>query len=224
MKRLRAAALFLMTALFCSSINVFAQTTTLSKKDTQGWTDVQLIVPLNKKVEFFFQGTLRVGDNLTMPVDERWGAGFNYKLNKYFTLNELYFHREAKPPNGRQECEDRLSFGATLQKPIGKFTLSDRNWFERRWREPQVDAWRYRNRLRLEHPFKINKTKFMWFVSDEIFYDWSAHDWMRNRAAIGASHAFNKHFTGELYYLIQSDGRSRPGDINVIGTTLRFRM
>ena len=192
--------------------------------DTQSWNDFQLTVPLSKKVDFVTQLTLRFGDNLTAPVDERWGFGFNYKVNRYVTLNESYFNREARPPHGRRESEIRLTLGATLQKPIGKFTLSDRNWFERRWREPQVDAWRYRNRLRLEHPFQINNTRFTWFISDEVFYDWSFNDWVRNRAAVGANHTLNKHLTLELYYMRQNDGRSRPGDLHIIGSVWRFKM
>lgn len=194
------------------------------RADNQSWNDVQLTIPLNKKFDFLIQGTIRIGGNLTTAVDERWGFGFNYEVNKYLTLNELYFHREAKPPNGRQEHEDRLSFGATVRRPIGKFSLVDRNWFERRWRSPQVNSWRYRNRIQLEHPFTIRKAKFTFFVSEEPFYDWSVHDWVRNRFGAGASHVFNKHFTGDLYLMRQSDGRSRPGDVNVIGTVLRFRM
>ena len=69
----------------------------------------------------------------------------------------------------------------------------------------------------------IRKAKFTGYVSDEVFYDWSLHDWVRNRATLGASYTFNKHFTGDLYFMRQNDGRSRPGDINVIGTVLRFR-
>jgi hypothetical protein len=126
---------------FASPASVRTQTR-VPKADTQSWNDVQLTVPLNQKVDFLLQGTVRIGGNLTTAVDERWGFGFNYKAWKYVTLNELYFHREAKPPNGRQEREDRLSLGATVRFPLGKFTLSNRNWFERRWREPQVDAWR----------------------------------------------------------------------------------
>jgi hypothetical protein len=215
-------AWFLAAVLVCTA--EAAAQSRIPENDTQSWNDVQLTIPLNKKVDFLIQGTLRIGDNLTTAVDERWGAGFNVKLNQYITLSESYFSREARPPNGRRERETRLTRGVTFQFPIGKFTLSDRNWFERRWREPQDDAWRYRNRVRLEHPFKLGKTKFNWFISDEVFYDWSVKDWARNRAAIGASHAFNKHFTGDLYYMRQNDGRSRPGDLHVIGTTLRFRL
>jgi hypothetical protein len=223
MSQTKFAVVFLILILVCSTGRALAQTQ-VPKADTQSWNDVQLTIPLSKKVDFLIQGTLRFGGNLSTAVDERWGFGFNYKVNKYVTLNELYFHREARPPNGRHEVEERLTLGATLRKPIGKFSLIDRNWFERRWRQPQVDAWRYRNRIQLEHPFKIHKAKFTWFVSDEVFYDWSLHDWVRNRFAVGASHAFNKHFTGDLYYLRQNDGRSRPGDVNVIGTVMRFRL
>ncbi len=211
--------------LMCAAGDARAQTpSTVPKADTESWNDVQLTIPLSQKVDFLIQGTVRIGGNLTTPVDERWGFGFNYKVQKYITLNELYFHREAKPPNGKHEDEDRLSFGATLNIPIRRFTLVNRNWLERRWRHPQIDAWRIRNRVRLEHPLKIRKQQFTFFVSDEVFYDWSLHDWVRNRFAVGANHAFNKHFTLEVYGMRQNDGRTLPGDLNIIGTAMRFRL
>lgn len=194
------------------------------KSDTQSWNDVQFTIPLNKKVEMVFTGTLRLGDNLTDPVDERWGIRFNFAVTKYVTLQALYFHREAKPPNGKPESEDRGAFGANVRVPLGKFTFNTRNWFERRWRDPQVDAWRYRNRLQLEHPFKIGKHKFVWLVNDEVFYDWSLHVWPRNRASFGINHTFNKHLTLDTYVMRQNDGRTRPGDLNIIGTTWRIRL
>ena len=225
MTRLKPLLLLLTTVLPYAAGASSAQTPTrVPQADTQSWNDIQLTIPLSKEVDFLIQGTVRMGGNLTTPVDERWGFGFNYKISKYVTLNELYFHREAKPPNGRQEHEDRLTLGATLRIPVKKFSLIDRNWFERRWRQPQVDAWRYRNRIQIEHPFKLNKATFTFFVADEVFYDSSQGTWTRNRFAVGASHAFNKHFTGELYVMRQNDGRTRPGDVNVIGTILRFRM
>jgi uncharacterized protein DUF2490 len=222
MRQLRFPALFL-TAMFLFAGSSRAQTK-VPKTDVQSWNDIQLTIPLSHRADFLIQGTVRIGGNLTTPVDERWGFGFNYKIQKYVTLNELYFHREATPPNGRHEYEDRLSFGATLTIPIGRFALVNRGWFERRWRKPQVDAWRYRNRVRLEHPFKIQKRQFTFFVSDEVFYDWSLHDWARNRFGVGASHTFNKHFGLEVYGMRQNDGRTRPGDVNIIGTVMRFRL
>jgi hypothetical protein len=220
---MRRPAWFGLTVLLLAA-SAAAQTNGARETDVQNWNDFQFTVPLNKKLDFVLTGTLRFGDNLAKPVDERFGAAFNYKLNSDVTLAAWILGREARAPHGRREHETRLTLGATYQKSIGKFTLSDRNWVERRWREPQIDAWRYRNRIRLEHPFQINKTKFTWFVSDEVFYDWSFHDWVRNRAAIGASHAFNKHFTLELYYMRQNDGRSRPGDLHILGSLWRIKL
>ena len=225
MTRLRPFVLLLTTILPYAAGQTCAQSQTqVPKAGTQAWTDIQLTIPLSKKVDFLIQGTVRIGGNLTTAVDERWGFGFNYKVHKYVTLNELYFHREAKPPNGREEHEDRLSLGATLRKPIRKFTILDRNLFERRWRQPQIEAWRYRNRIQIEHPFKINQATFTFFVSDEVYYDSSLGTWTRNRFTVGANHVFNKHFSAGLYVVRQNDGRTRPGDLNVVGTHLRFRM
>ena len=220
---MKIGALFVGAILFCTT-HATGQTRVVPKSDTQSWNDIQFTIPLYKKTEFVLIGTLRLGDDLTKPVDERWGLRLNYALTKYVALQALYFHREARPPNGRHEREERGTVGANLRVPLGKFTFNTRNWFERRWREPQVDSWRYRNRLQLEHPFKIGKTKFVWVVSDEFFYDWSVNDWVRNRFAVGVNHTFNKHFTLDTYVMRQNDGRSRPGDLSIIGTTWRIKL
>jgi hypothetical protein len=211
------------SAVFFGVTNGRAQSA-VPESDTQNWTDLQVTIPLSKKAEFVITETLRIGDNITKFVDEREGFRFNYAIQKYVTLQTLYFHRDAKAPRGRQEREERITLGANFRVPLGKFTLNTRNWFEHRWRHPQVDAWRYRNRIQLDHPFKIGKTKFSWIINDEFFYDWSFHDWVRNRFSVGGSHAFNKHLTLEVYVMRQNDGRARPGDINIIGTVWRVRL
>ena len=59
------------------------------------------MIPLNKRADFLVQGTLCFGGNFSTSVDERWGFGFNYKIQKCIAVNELYFHRESKIPNGQ---------------------------------------------------------------------------------------------------------------------------
>ena len=46
----------------------------------------------------------------------------------------------------------------------------------------------------------------------------------RNRFSVGVIKEFNKQLAGELFYLRQNDGRARPGNLHVIGTTLRIRL
>jgi hypothetical protein len=129
-----------------------------------------------------------------------------------------------QPFEGRRIWENRLTLPITFRFTLDKFRLSDRNQFERRMRNSGLKATRYRNRFQLEHPVGSNKLNLSLYVADEVFYDWFFNRWVRNRFTVGASKVFNKHYTQDFYYLRQNDGLSIPGDLNVIGTTLRLRL
>ena len=196
----------------------------LSQTDNQLWTDVQLAVPVTGTVDFNILGTLRLGRDVSHPVDERIGAGFTFKFGKYVTVAPNYLHIGMQPFAGRRVWENRLTLPITLRFNLDKFRLSDRNQFERRFRNSGAKSTRYRNRFQVEHPIGSDKWNLSLFVADEVFYDWSIDRWVRNRLTAGGSKVFNKHFTQDFYYLRQNDGVSIPGDLNVIGTTLRFRL
>jgi hypothetical protein len=210
----------LAVVLFCASAAAAQQ---VPQDDTQIWNDVQITVPVNKKVDLTFNGTLRIGRDVTHPVDERAGVGLSFKVGKYVTLAPNYTYIAAQPAAGRKSYESRLSFAATLRKQFEKLVISDRNTFERRMFNSKDDVTRYRNRLQFEYPVKIKGFGLRLFASDEVFYDWGADAWVRNRITAGGSRAINRRFTLELYYMRQNDGRSRPGDLHVIGSTYRIR-
>lgn len=191
--------------------------------DTQMWHDAQASVALSKEVDFNLFGTVRFGRDLTHLVDRRAGVGFTFKLGKYLTLAPWYLNIATRPVAGRKGNENRLHLAATVRFPAGEFTISDRSLFERRLRFP-LSSTRYRNRFQIEHGFKPNGVQLTLFASDEVFYDWSVDDWVRNRFAAGVSRRFNKYLTTDLYYMRQNDGRSRPGDLHVIGVTYRIRL
>lgn len=181
-----------------------------------------MAVPMTKTVDFNILGTLRLGRDITRPVDERIGVGFTFKFGKYFTVAPNYLYIATQSVRNRRGWEDRLSLPITLRFNAEKFRLSDRNMFERRFRHPGITSTRYRNRFQVEHP--VGPANLSAYVADEIFYDWSINRWVRNRFTVGASKVFNKHYTQDFYYLRQNDGVSIPGDLNVIGTTLRLRL
>lgn len=192
--------------------------------DNQQWTDVQLAVPVTSTVDFNILGTLRIGRDISHAVDERVGVGFTFRFGKYVTVAPNYLHIGTQPFENRRGWENRLVLPITLRFKAGQFTLSDRNQFERRFRSNGARSTRYRNRFLVDHPIGSDKLKLSLFVSNEVFYDWSIDRWVRNRFAIGASKVFNKHFTQDFYYLRQNDGVSVPGDLHVLGTTLRFKL
>lgn len=202
----------------------FASAQSLDRTDNQFWSDVQLAVPVTKTVDFNILGTLRIGRDISHTVDERVGVGFTFRFGKYLTVAPSYLGIGMQPVPRRRIWENRLSFPITVRFNLEKFTLSDRNLFERRFRNSGARATRYRNRFLVEHPVGPDNLGLSLFVGDEVFYDWTVDRWVRNRFAAGASKVFNKHFTQDFFYLRQNDGVSIPGDLNVIGTILRFRL
>ena len=194
------------------------------QSDNQIWTDVQLAVPLTKNFDVNLGGTLRLGRDISRPVDERVGVGFTFRWGKYFTVSPNFLAIGMQPFRGRKVWENRLTVPVTLRFTADKWRFSDRNQFERRIRDSGLRSTRYRNRFQVEHPVGPAKWALSLFVSDEVFYEWIAHRWVRNRFSVGGIKVFNKHYTQEFYYLRQNDGLSLPGDLNVIGTTLRFRL
>ena len=201
-----------------------ASAQSVDRTDNQQWTDVQLAVPVTKNFDFNILGTLRLGRDISRPVDERVGAGFTWKIGKYWQVSPNYLHIGMQPFRGRKVWENRLSLPVTLRFNVNKFRLSDRNLIERRLRNSGARSTRYRNRFQVEHPVGDKEWNLSLYVGDEVFYDWFVDRWVRNRFTIGASKVFNKHYTQDFYYLRQNDGVSIPGDLNVIGTTLRFRL
>ena len=215
--------LCLVALILCMSAAAFAQVSSVNtEEDTQLWNDIQLAVGLNREVDFNLFGTFRFGRDVTHLVDRRAGTGFTFRVGKYLTLAPSYLNIVTRPFEGRKGNENRLIFAATVRFPLGKFVLSDRNQFERRLRYP-IKSTRYRNRLQVERTVKLGSAPLSLFAADEIQYDWSLNGWTRNRFFAGVSRRFSKHFTGDVYFMRQNDGRGRPGDLNVIGATYRLR-
>ena len=196
----------------------------VDRTDNQIWSDVQLAVPVTKNFDFNILGTLRLGRDISRPVDERVGVGFTWKIGQHWQIQPNYLHIGMQPFRGRKVWENRLSLPVTFRFNLDKFRLSDRNLLERRLRNSGVKSTRYRNRFQVEHPIGDKEWGLSLYAADEVFYDWAVDRWVRNRFTAGATKVFNKHYTQDFYYLRQNDGVSVPGDLNVIGTSLRFRL
>ena len=196
----------------------------LDETDNQFWSDYQIAAPVTKNFDFNILGTFRIGRDISHPIDERIGAGFTFRLGSHVTISPNYVHIGMQPFAGRRIWENRLTLPVTLRFNAGDFRISDRNQLEHRMRNSGLKTNRYRNRFQVEHPIGDKDWQLSLFVADEVFYDWFINRWVRNRFSVGAIKVFNKHLTQDLYYLRQNDGVSLPGDLHVLGTSLRFRL
>ncbi len=216
---------FIIGIILCYLTQSAVAQTAATEEDTQNWNDIQLAIPVNKNWDFNLYGLLRFGREFRDFVDENLGvgAGFTYKPNKYLQFAPHYTYLVNRPSRDRNAYENRLNLPVSIISPKFRgFTVSNRNLFERRWRKP-VNSWRYRNRLQIERTFKPENFEFRVFASNEVFYDFRARSWVRNRFTIGVGKPISRQLSLDVYYLRQNDGRSRPGDLHVIGTGLRIR-
>lgn len=196
----------------------------LDDEDVQSWNDIQLTIPVNKKVDVFLQSTIRFGHNITRVTEGRVGAGAVFKIGKAVSFSPSYTYIEARNTAGAFRAEHRYSFRGTYKFPIKKFGLAHRSIYEYRVRSPG-NSWRYRPSLTFEKalPEKfLAKAKL--FITEELFYVSTTRKFSRNRISIGVSKVINNNLSLEVYFLRQNDGNSHPGDLNVLGTSWKFHL
>jgi Protein of unknown function (DUF2490) len=222
MKKMRIKYLAFFAILLLSFKVAKSQTLPLANQDdVQSWNDVQLTMPLSKKVDLVTQVTARLGKNISRFNDGRFQFGFAYKPNKAWTIQPFYWFIKARDSRGRLRREDRFNLRIGYKFPIKSFGLSHRSWFEYRKRTTG-NSWRYRPSLTFEKEL-LKKFKSKLYITEEIFYDSTLDKFSRNRFTIGINRALTKQLSVDLFYMKQNDGFSRPGDLNVIGVTWKIK-
>jgi hypothetical protein len=214
------AILILIGCAFLSSV----RGQTPSQDDIQSWNDIQLTVPMDEHFEFYTAVTARFGKNVTRLNDGRYAIGFGWKPTKALNIMPFYWYIRMRNSAGSFRTEHRLNLRATYRFPIKSFGLSHRSTYEYRLRNP-ANSRRYRAAMTVEKDLPkswIPSTKI--YATDEIFYDSLLKQFSRNRITVGVNKTLKKNLSLDIYYMRQNDGFSRPGDLNVIGTTWRVKM
>jgi|GEM_PF-327748 len=158
--------------------------------------------------------------------EDRAAFTATFKANKYVSLAPSFLYIKRNFSVGQNDVEKRPSLAMTFTLPRSRFTLSDRNLVERRLRRPQGNSTRYRNLLQLQYPFVARGKHLTLLLSDEVSYESALKAWVRNRFLAGIRKQLNTYCSADFYYIRQNDGRARalPGDFNVIGISLAFRL
>lgn len=192
--------------------------------DLQSWNDLQITAPLTKPLDLWFQITGRFGGKVTRLNDGRLAVGFIWKVNKSLSIQPFYWLIYMRNSRYVFQVEHRLNLRVTYKFPFKKFGLSHRSTFERRFKQP-ADSWRYRPSITIEKELPEKWAKGLKiYATDELFYDSLQHRFSRNRATVGISKTLNKQWSVDMYYMRQNDGVSRPGNLNVIGTSWKVRL
>jgi len=99
--------------------------------------------------------------------------------------------------------------------------LEDRNRVELRWVNGNFSA-RYRNKLKVQRDFNVDKLRFTPYASGELFYDGDHHSWNKNQYAFGVQLPYKNRLMLDFYYLRQNCSTCSQDPLNVVGVTLNL--
>jgi hypothetical protein len=206
--------------------------------DFQVWNETTLIFPVVKetdengkesdKLALLILGTLRLGQNRLYPVDARVGAGFDLKLNKYFSFTPTYVYRRGEPFRNvdLREFEHRLRFDLTVGNKWKDFSLKHRTRVEYRIRNSRRDSVRYRNKFTFALPVrKDDKEIFSPYVAEELYYDFSLKALTTNEITAGIARKLSKDVSAEFFYVRRDVwALGARAHINGIGSNIKIRI
>lgn len=133
------------------------------------------------------------------------------RLTKFLTVTPSYLYYEV-PPSGLNEAsehppgfadtfeENQFRIDGTVKFSMGRFEISDRNMYVRRFRLTD-EINRYRHRIGVAHPLAINGRIWKAFASYEAFYERQNGGWNRDRVAAGVTLPLQKRVSFQPSYI-----------------------
>lgn len=173
----------------------------LQHKDFEFWLYNALQKKLSKKSTFYFETEFRYGAHASDLYLTYLQTGILFTLNKHLEIGpgyrQLYFlnnsMREWKP------------IYIPLIDLAGKFDWKkwkfvDRNRIQYLCIDGVENLWEYRNRLKINSPWKLGKIGINPWMYEEAFFR-EKSGFSQNRFAVGAAIPLNKTITSNLFYL-----------------------
>jgi len=159
----------------------------------------------------FSYRTARIANRLRGDID---------KENEYnLVIGGGYQYIRTKQTSGVKD-EQRVLVQFTPKYIIGPAILvQDRSQMEFRWIDGQYN-FRYRNKVIIDRPFKLNKFRLSPYASGELFWDRNHHAWDENQYAFGIQVPFKKVLLLDTYYLRQNCTTCSLNPLNVLGVTV----
>ena len=172
------------------------------------------------KITAIFIGIARFGrDDVT---DARAGIELHFRANKHLTFVTSALYRGDEVVENVRQYETRLAVGPTFSATWKQVSFRDRNLYEYRVRSGRNDISVYRNRLHISVPVTHNgKVLFSPFLSEEVFYDFSANSFNNNELFLGVTRRINSRSELDIAY-IRND--TSPANVNGLSLNLKIML
>jgi hypothetical protein len=214
-------------AVILSALNVNAQDST----DVQVWNETTISIPVIKSIgtdgkkfdrlSAVISGTFRVGGDVLQGGDARITLGFDYRINKFLTIQPTYVYRAEKTSGRHRTFESRYRFAVGLQHDWKNVKLRHRSMIDHRelYSRPSDQTF-YRSRFQVLFPTKSIEP----YLMDEVFYQFDNKQITANRLFIGFNRKLSKNVSIDPFYLWQHNRSGSVKTIHAFGANLRIRI
>ncbi len=191
-------------------------------EDREYWNTLVFEKEINKSFNLAFEAEQKFQDDFNRFYSHNYALELYYKMNQLFSYGISYRYEEEESA-GNWEKENRITGIAILKWKIRDFSFKNYNKLEYRELETQ-DKWRYRLKGKVSKKIQIGSYGVNPFISNELFYDFYAEKFNKNRAAVGLAMDIFKNTGLNVYYMKEVCKNSNgdwPG-INIFGTELVY--
>ncbi len=201
------------------------------------WPEVNLYLNLSERSRllFIYSGTRQAALEAFAEGQggiyfDHWGlpplrAGViqtpDLSRSKMLLLRVGYLFSRPKNRSG-SSIEHALSTEGTVRAHLRwSLLLSDRSRFDFRWSNGQF-RWRYRNRLKIEKTFRVDRFELTPYSHVEAFCSLDEKRWTRARYTAGMEWMITKRVVFEVYFTRQNELRSDLPILHAMGVALQF--
>jgi hypothetical protein len=183
----------------------------------QLWNDLKVTAKWTDQVDLFGATGLRLekDDSLLNRVSVQ--LGLNVRPTPWLTFSPNYQYIVHDPAEDAREHEQRPGVVAAARILIEQAEITLSTGIEYRFREQNVDSWRVRPKFKLRYPFGPDRWGFSGYVADELFYDTSADEFVRNRFFTGFEKRLGSNWSIDFYYCRQHGLQKSEPDLDIIG-------
>jgi hypothetical protein len=188
--------------------------------DTQLWSEVDLLASPSSGIRFTFPLVMRNSFDLANPQLGGAGCIVDFSVTKDLTVTAGYLF--VGLPNTGKGYESNIPLAAiTIRHKLGRLELSDRNRAEELFGLPNSPI-RYRNKVSVDLP--LASGRWIPFVTNEIFYDFSVSKWTQDRLQLGLGMRLNPHVKLNTFFLLRSDLQAKANDVHALGLMLEWSL
>ena len=191
-----------------------------ASSDIEMWNEVDISAKLTERATLTVPFVIR--DSFTLPDPQLGGFGpvLDFELEKHVTVTAGYLYVRL-PHTGPGFTANVPLAAVTLRQALGAFRLQDRNRAEGLIGIPNNPI-RYRNKLILD--LSSPNARWLPFISDEVFYDFSQSRWTQNRFQVGIGRQLSNQLRLDGFYLERSVHKTDPTATHALGVTLEVRL